>query len=230
MKRHPAFWLVVLLAMFYVLAGNNRITSGDGETMFQVTRALAHGQLDLPPDILLPVDTVLAESTDTQIPYTLIGRDGRTYSKYGLGQSLTALPLYVAGVGWRAMTNTGHAPRAAVLLLNSLLTAGTAGLLLVVARDLGQTTRTGIMLALAYGLCSPAWVYTHTFFSEPLVAFLLTAAALALVRYSHREVVGWLFLAGGALGFALLTRVSAAAALPAFGVYLIMHWRSGRLQ
>ena len=229
MKRHPAFWLTLFLATFYVLTGNNRITSGDGETMFQVTRALVHGRVDLPPDVFEPVDTILAESTDTQIPYTLIGRDHLTYSKYGLGQSLAALPLYVAGAGWRAVTNTGHAPRSAVLLLNSLLTAGTAGLLLVVARELGQTTRTGIMLALAYGLCSPAWVYTHTFFSEPLVAFLLTGAALALVRYSHKEKIRWLVLAGGALGLALLTRVNAAAALPAFGAYLIMHWRAKRL-
>ena len=99
--------------MFYVLTGNSRITSGDGETMFQVTRALGRGRVDLPPGILPPVDTVLASSTDTQIPYTLIGRDGHTYSKYGLGQSLAALPLYLAGTAWRAMTGAGHAPRSA---------------------------------------------------------------------------------------------------------------------
>ena len=229
MKRHPAFWLTVFLAMFYVLTGNSRITSGDGETMFQVTRALVRGRVDLPPGILPPVDTVLADSTDTQIPYALIGRDGRTYSKYGLGQSLTALPLYLAGAAWRAMTGTGQAPRSAALLLNSLLTAGTAGLLLVLARDLGHSIRTGVMLALAYGLCSPAWVYTRTFFSEPLVTFLLTGAALALVRFTRRETVSWLALAGGALGLALFTRVSAAAALPAFGVYVAMYWRTKRL-
>ena len=229
MRRHPAFWLTICLAVFYVLTGNSRITSGDGETMFQVTRALLRGRVDLPPDALLPVKMVLAESTDTVIPYTLVGRDGRTYSKYGLGQSLVALPLYLTGLAWRAMTGVGHAPRSVALLLNSLLTAGSAGLLLILARELGQSTRAGIMLALAYGLCSPAWVYTHTFFSEPLVTFLLTGAALAVVRYSRRDGVGWLVLAGGALGFALLTRISAAAALPAFLVYPIMHWRVKRL-
>ena len=229
MKRHPAFWLTVFLAMFYVLTGNLRITSSDGETMFQVTRALGNGRVDLAPGILPPVDTVLADSTDTLIPYTLIGRDGRTYSKYRLGQSLAALPLYLAGTAWRAMTGTGHAPRSFALLLNSFLTAGTAGLLLVMTRDLGHTFRKGGMLALAYGLCSPAWVYTHTFFSETLVTLLLTGAALAMVRFTRRETVGWLALAGGALGLALLTRVSTAVALPAFGVYVAMFWRKKRL-
>ena len=59
--------------------------------------------------------------------------------------------------------------------------------------------------------------------------FLLTGAALALVRFTRRETVSWLALAGGALGLVLLTRASAAAALPAFGAYVAMYWRTKRL-
>lgn len=225
MKRHPALWLTIVLAAFYILLGNGRIASGDGEAMFQVTRALAQqGRLDLPPGILPPVDRVLADSTDTRIPYTLVGQDGRTYSKYGLGQSLAALPLYLSGTAWRYATDVVHAPRSAALLLNSLLTAGTAGLLVALARDLGYSTRAGVLLALAFALCSPAWVYTHTFFSEPLVTFCLAGAALSAIRFAQGGKVRWLVLAGGALGLALLTRLNAAAALPAFGLYLALTW------
>ena len=226
MKRHPALWLTILLAAFYILLGNNRITSGDGEAMFQVTRALAEqGRINLAPDILPPVETMLADTSDTQIPYTLIGQDGQTYSKYGLGQSLAALPLYLLGMAWRAATGTGHAPRSAALLLNSLLTAGTAGLLLLLVRDLRYSTRAATLVAIAFALCSPAWVYTHTFFSEPLVTFLLTGAALGMVRLAQRGRTRWLVLAGGALGLAVLTRVNAVAALPAIGLYLVLTWR-----
>ena len=49
------------------------------------------------------------------------------------------------------------------------------------------------------------------------------------VRFSRRETVRWLALAGGSLGLALLTRVGAAAALPAFGAYVAMYWRTKRL-
>lgn len=227
MKRHPALWLTAVLAAFYILLGNDRITSGDGEAMFQVTRALAQqGRLDLSPDILPPVETILADTTDLQIPYTLVGRGGRTYSKYGLGQSLAALPLYLLGVVWGHITGAAHAPRSAALLLNSLLTAGTAGLLTTLAHDLGYSTRAGVLLGLAFALCSPAWVYTHTFFSEPLVTLCLAVAALSAIRFAQRDKVRWLALSGGALGLALLTRLNAVAALPAFGLYLALFWHA----
>ena len=68
MKRHPALWLTIILAAFYILLGNGRIASGDGEAMLQVTRALAEqGRLDLAPDILPPVETILVESDDALI-------------------------------------------------------------------------------------------------------------------------------------------------------------------
>jgi hypothetical protein len=227
MKRRPALWLTIVLVAFYILLGNDRITSGDGEAMFQVTRALAQqGRLDLPSGILPPVETILADSADTQIPYTLVGQGGRTYSKYGLGQSLAALPLYLLGMAWRYVTGIVYAPRSAALLLNCLLTAGTAGLLVTLARNLGYSTRTGMLLALAYALCSPAWVYTHTFFSEPLATLCLTGAALSAIRFAQGGNVRWLVLSGGALGFALLTRLDAVAALPAFGLYLALVWNA----
>lgn len=227
MKRHPGLWLTIFLAIFFILLGNDRITSGDGETMFQVTRALVQqGRLNLPTGILPPVEKVPISSTDTQIPYTLAGHDGHTYSKYGLGQSLAAMPLYLLGVAWWAVTGSVHAPRTAALLLNSLLTASTAGLLLILAQDLRYSARTGITLALAFAVCSPAWVYTHTFFSEPLVTFCLTCAAVAAVRFAQKSDMRWLVLMGGALGLALLTRIAAVAALPAFSLYIVLTWRA----
>ncbi|MFO7524058.1 MAG: hypothetical protein R6W68_01260 [Ignavibacteriaceae bacterium] len=112
MKGRPALQLVLLLAALFIVLGNGRISGSDGEAMYQVTRAMAeHGRVSVPPGAVPPVEIVLVESTDSTIPYTLTGRDGRTYSKYGLGQSLVALPLYLLGAAWRAVTGAGHAPR-----------------------------------------------------------------------------------------------------------------------
>lgn len=229
MKRHPALALTILLAAFYTFFGNSRIDSVDGETMFQVTRALAEGgRLDLAPGIVAPVTLISEYSTDTEISSTAIGRDGRTYAKYGLGQSLAALPLYYLGRAWQAATGYPYAARWAATLLSSLVTAVTAGLLLILARDLGFPQKVGITLALVFGLCSPAWPYTHTFFSEPLVTFCLVLAALAAVRFARRDQARWLALMGAALGFSLLTRINALAALPAFGLYLALTWKARR--
>jgi hypothetical protein len=230
MSRHPALRLALLVAVFYTVVGNLRVASGDGETMFQVTRALLEqGRIDLPPDALAPVEVVPAHSSDTQISYTAVGRDGRTYSKYGFGQSLAAAPLYLAGMIWRALTGILHAPRDAALLLNGFLTAGTAGLLFLLTRRLGFPGKVATVLALAFAFCTPAWAYTHTFFSEPLVTFCLVGAALSSVRFTQTEQTRWLALVGGALALAMLTRINAVAALPAFGLYLVLTWRARRV-
>jgi hypothetical protein len=229
MRGKPALQMTIVLAALFIVLGNGRVSGGDGETMYQVTRAMAErGHLSLPPGALPPVEIVLVESTDAAIPYTVTGRDGLTYSKYGLGQSLAALPLYLGGAAWRAATGSAYAPRSAVALLNPFLVAATAGLLFKLILQLGYPRPAGQMLALGYALCTPAWVYTHTFFGEPLVTLCLVAAALLVVRYSQSG--GWwlLSLAGGTLGMALLTRVDAAAALPAFGLYLGLTWRQSR--
>lgn len=80
------------------------------------------------------------------------------------------------------------------------------------------------MIALAYALCTPAWVYTHTFFSEPLVTLCLVTAVFSMIRFAQSDQSRWLALAGGALGVALLTRVDAVAAIPAFALYLGLVW------
>lgn len=225
MKSRPALQMAVLLAVVFVVLGNGRISSGDGEAMYQVTRAMVEqGRLSLPPGALPPVEIVLVESTDSAIPYTVTGRDGLAYSKYGLGQSLAALPLYLLGAAWRGLSGSVYAPRAAVALLNALLVATTAGMLLKIVLQMGYPRPTGQMIALAYALCTPAWVYTHTFFSEPLVTLCLVTAVFSMIRFAQSDQSRWLALAGGALGVALLTRVDAVAALPAFALYLGLVW------
>jgi hypothetical protein len=229
MKGKPALQLAVFLSALFVVLGNGRISGDDGEAMFQVTRAMVErGKLSLPPGALPPVEIVLMKSTDSTIPYTVTGRDGLTYSKYGLGQSLVALPLYLLGAAWRSIAGNAIAPRTAVALLNAFLVAGTACMFFKLILQLGYPRPAGQMLALAYALCTPAWVYTHTFFSEPLVTLCLVTAAFFMVRFSQSGQWWWLSLAGGALGMALLTRVDAVAALPAFALYLGLAWRQRR--
>lgn len=117
--------------------------------MLQVARAIAeHGHLDLSAEIFAPVDTIAVSTSIAVLPYTELGRGERTYAKYGLGQSLAALPLYFLGMVVRSVTGVVHSPRTAALLLNALLTASTAGLLVVLARGLAFSTRTTLILGI----------------------------------------------------------------------------------
>jgi hypothetical protein len=227
LKRHPALWLTMALAVFYVVLANGRIQRDDGETMFQVTRAMAEqGRLDLAPGILPPAGNLGPRSTDTELAFVVAGREGRSYSKYGLGQSLAALPLYWMGTIWQALTGSVYAPRLASSLLNSLLTACSAGVLLILVRALGYSKPSAALVALIFALCTPAWAYTHTFFSEPLVTLCLMAATLGAVRFARDGRTHWFALIRRALGLAVLARIDAIIACPAYGLYILLRWRT----
>src|SRR5437870_12289800 len=74
-------WLFLFLLTLYSFTASGRITSGDGEAMYLTTQALiTHRQLSIPVR-----------------PETAIGRGGRAYSKYGVGQSAAQAPLFVVG-------------------------------------------------------------------------------------------------------------------------------------
>lgn len=138
--------------------------------------------------------------------YGMWGADGRYYAKYGLGWSLAAAPLCALGRALAVLlpgATEGFVTRATVMLLNPLLTAAAGILVFYLARRIYPAS-TAATLALLYGLCTIAWYYAKSAFSEPLVTLLLLAAVYAVER--DRPV-----LAGAALGGMVLTR---QAALP----------------
>ena len=79
--RRTVLRLVLWVFGLYALTMAGRVVSGDGETMFQTTRAVVErGQLSI-----------------DQRPEAAVGRGGRYFSKYGLGQSVVQAPFVVAG-------------------------------------------------------------------------------------------------------------------------------------
>ncbi len=74
----------------YLLLGGQGFYSTDGETMARVTWAIVDkGRLSVP--------------CDSGLPSAIQGRNGRCYSRYGLGQPLAAIPLYLVGKGISAL-------------------------------------------------------------------------------------------------------------------------------
>ncbi len=231
--------LIVLLLFFsYLLLTSLRIGSGDGETIYQVTRALVEGRgFALPPP---PSDAVVVSPWGEPIPsqqlhgggpYGAWGSDGRYYAQYGVGQSLLALPLYLLGrwvhraTGWGT---EGLVTRAAVMLLNPIALALMGGLLYRLARRLGYGQTAALGVALVASLASPLWVYSKTFFSEPLVALALTLAVLSALRGAEGAWDGWA-VCGVALGAAALVKPVALIVAPAFVAYALLR-REGRWQ
>ena len=172
------------------------------------------------------------------------GRSGRVYSRYGVGQAVLAVPLYLAGRGlgllWpsielrHAQTKAFGHPRSeyfAHLLVgwrNPLLGALTGMLIVLTARRLGVRRRFAWACGLSYGLATFAWPQARSTLSDVQATFLLFGAYHLIVR--ARECFARLappaapLLSGIGLllGAALLTRI---AVLPAVLVLVVTAWR-----
>lgn len=213
----PGLWLFIGAMAIYTLTGafySNFIS--DGDVMYAVTVQLAeHHSVALQPD--------------PGKPQIVQGRNGNYYSKYGIGQSLAAYPFY--RFGHRYAYDYGLKANAAFVMpffftrfLPIMATAATVWLVYLFSKLLYDSTKIGIGIAVIYGLGTSAWPYSRYFFSEPLFTLCTFGAAftLYLVKRANNKWWrgGWLIVSGFLLGYGLLVRVSGAALLPAYAVYL----------
>jgi 4-amino-4-deoxy-L-arabinose transferase-like glycosyltransferase len=190
----------------YALTSAGQLDSVDGVVVALSARSLVlHHTLALPPSD----------------PATVLGVGGFGYSKYGIAQSLVEIPFVVLGLLLRHLTRTEQAVDWMVAFTNTFITAAGCAVFFVLVRRLGASARRGVAITLLYGLCTLAWPYAKTDFSEPLQTLSLLLAAYAALRAGtsaryHRWLVG----AGAALGLAILTKPALLVTVPAFGLYV----------
>jgi len=243
--RRWAWWWLLAWLCLYLATASGRISHGDDEMRFQMTQnlvesrtiSIGHSLVDMPampvPGLLpqegYAFETVFARPSE---------RDDKFYSRYGPGQSLATLPLYLLG---RLVTEGTLAPeqayltRLAVSMWNSLVGAACVLALTGFLLSLGFRRSTALLSAGAYGLTSMAWPYTKTFFSEPTVALCLIVGVWMLYLWHQNHRLRDLWSAGIATGVAILFRPTTALLhVPLLTVYLLWpqgqrSWRAGNL-
>lgn len=176
------------------------------------------------------------------------GRAGRTYSKYGVGLSVVAIPGYLIGRGlaralpasssvplvgptflWYDATDAATAWRFfGMSLTNALIVAGVCTLLFLLTVELGYCRRTALQLVALAALATPLWIYSKTFFSEPLAALLLLLFALNSVRWQRRVESRAALRSGFALGGLVIVKLAHVVLWPlALGLWVAMVRTSG---
>lgn len=203
-----AVCLFALLFALYLLTYSGVLHSVDEISRFAVTENLVkNGRYD--------ANSFLAIYFGLWGSLPLEG--GIMYSKYGLADSVLPMPLY-----WLALQLGNVGLVQATILFNALVTPLTAVLILLFLTRLGYRYAVGFLVGLAFGVATIAAVYARYFFSEPLAALTLLAAAYFLLCYrdalsDKRPRRRWAFaaLAGAAFGLALLNRISNVIVAPA---------------
>jgi hypothetical protein len=208
----PSSWALALLliAFFSALTPGTIPGTIDGELAYWVTVALTergYPAIRISPDPYLPA---IVERGFLQP-----GWDGSWFVRYSLGQPLAALPFYLLGriLGGPDSPTT----RLFVNALSAVAMAGAGALLYAWGRSLWDS-RTALLTLAIFVLATPAPVYARLFFSEALLTFCLL---LGFRLFFTRRPAG-IALGGLAIGWAVLTREGAAAALPAALALLVL--------
>ena len=211
-RRDKPLAVALLLFLFsvYLLSYSGFLHSSDGQAMFSVAESLVRrGSYDINQIRWMG----LQQGT--------FGLDGNLYSRKGVGTSLAALPLV-----WLGLVVPCWGVVQTAMLLNPLVTALTGMLVFLYVRHLGYAQRTAVMTALVFGLGTIAWPYAKYFFSEPLTALCLLAAAYFLLfpGAEQRPSLSYLssLVAGFCLGLAVATRFANAILIPIYLSVLIV--------
>lgn len=149
---------------------------------------------------------------------SLVGKDGRRYPWYGIGQSLVLLPFDAISsatvapalrrMGLGSEKQRQGADACTVLLMQWVLTTGVLALAYRLLLGLGFTPFIGAAgsLALLFGTTCLQYVQCA---QENLLLLLLALMALcAIRRWLRQGGVVWLVAAGAACGFAMLVRLT----------------------
>jgi 4-amino-4-deoxy-L-arabinose transferase-like glycosyltransferase len=111
---------------------------------------------------------------------------------------------------------------------SGLLTAWTAALLVLLARDLGCGAGAAALVGLAYGLSTPAYVYATLAYGHQASAFALLASFLLIRGTSPRFAGLRLALAGFLAALASVIELQVAPVSAILGLYLLTEVLRGR--
>ena len=168
---------------------------------------------------------------------TAVGKDGNSYSVFGLGQSILSIPFYLTGKIVDAISPPavrkyfnginigdwgGTVPIFFVSLFNQFVTPLTCVLFFLFCLRLGFSKKISFLTTLIFGFSTATWVSAHDYFQHPLETLLLLLSIYIL--YSHRMNLQprHVFFSGSVLAFGILTRINLFVVAPALLIYLLI--------
>jgi hypothetical protein len=110
---------------------------------------------------------------------------------------------------------------------SGLLTAWTAALLVLMARDLGCRPGAAALTGLAYGLSTPAYVYATLAYGHQACAFALLSSFRLLGRRELRQDSLRVFLAGFLAAYAAVIELQVGPVSAILGLYLLVQCIQG---
>jgi hypothetical protein len=207
--KNTGLGILFFFIALYLFTAQGFIQTSDGMSMYLLTTSIVeHGSLSID-----------AERTEILSQ----GREGKYFTKYGVGQPLLAVPFYLTGV---ALAKISGIPEHfttlfSVSLFNPIISSLVCFFVLLCAHEMGFDHRISLFLPFAYGLSTSAWHYSQDFMSEPLTTLFLLMAFYFMLR-AHFRGENYYFYSGCAIGCALIVRPASVLAVPCYLIYSLL--------
>jgi hypothetical protein len=159
----------------------------------------------------------IVERFDLSIPegYDGIeGIDGRTYSLYGLGWSILAVPFYTVG------KFVGRSPENLLSILNPVAGAATVTLVFLFSIALGYSRRSSLAVAIFFGFGTFAWPLAKHPFDHVLETFFVLLSVYFMYLHVSKNGTKRLIISALCFGIAINIRLLSIMALPALLVLM----------
>ena len=160
----------------------------------------------------------IVERFDLSVPEgnqsNIKGLDGRSYSLYGLGWPILAVPLYFIGKIFGRDT-MNH-----VYLLNPLVGAVTVTVVFLFSIALGYSRRSSLVVAIFYGFGTFAWPLAKHPFDHIVETLFVLLSVYFMYLHTSKNTIIYLLLSAFCIGFSINTRLVSVLVLPALLVMM----------
>jgi len=211
----PTLRVFLFFLTAFLSVSSGIIASSDGVTIFNVTQAIVErGEISVSGDNVS------------------IGVGDKLYSRYGIALSAVAIPLYLLGklvsflipAQFHSLILKGS-----VSATNAMVGGLVCLLFFLTGQELGYSPRVSFQLAMSFAFSTFFIVYaTKSFFTQPLEAFALLAAAYFLLKGRSEPSPRSLWLAGLFAGLGVLTKFAFIVNLPILTAYVLAISCKGR--
>ena len=231
--RRISRWVFLTFLSAYAIITRGHFQSTDEIAVYEQARALwERGDLDVSPMI-----------------NTRIGRGGRSYAVYGVGQSLAAVPLYVVGklIGTAIATSPqwtltfagptiangssrwgGDVEIFAVSLFGAIAAALVCTVFFVFSTQFGATPHSALVGVALFGTTSYIVGFASNFFQHALETLTVLTGFYLLFKDARVPSVLYRALAGLLVGYTVVVRAQSLVLVPALSGYFV--WNLCRRQ
>lgn len=209
-KNTPLYIFIFLLFLSFYLLTASGTMSCDGFSVFQVTKSIVENH-----------------NFQDSSPYGFLGKDGKTYSKYGIGTSILSIPFYVFGKLASYFLRIDVSRNFTTVLIQVSM-ALLCTLFCAMIWELGYSIKTSIIMTFILGICTLVWPYSKYYYGEPPLALLIFATFLCLYLFKKTEKAIYIFLAPLLFGFSILTK--STSILFIFGILYFLFSLRGNLK